>query len=365
MNPPPCRFREHISDLWLMLRRSRRRSIIGVAAALEWEDRDVAEGRWPGGTLTLVLGDIESSTERWEASPTEMAAAMEQFNVLVDELAGAHDGVREREQGEGDNFVIAFSGCSDALRFAVEVQRPSNGGPTGPRIGLHTGEVVTHADGSHGGPTIIRAARIRDAGHGGQVLLSNATAMLAADHLEECAGWSTSASTSSRGSAAPSASGSSVARDLQTDHPALRIAASAPPLPPSRHRGSSVVRRISASPRSAHRAGLRDDHRRRWMRRNPTRAAPPRRRRPAVGQDRLRRLGRGERSSGGRRRHRRHARYPHRQHTSPRRLPGRRDRRPACPSRPGQLRAPARGLCRADPRPGCPLLAAQGARHKP
>ena len=192
----------------------------------------MTDGQWPIGTLTLVLGDIESSTERWEASPTEMAAAMEQFTALVDDLVRAHDGVRAREQGEGDNFVVGFSRCSDALRFALEAQRRFNGGPTRPRIGLHTGEVVTHVDGSHGGPTIIRAARIRDAGHGGQVLLSNATSTLAADHLDDSSWLLDLGEHELKGLNRPERIWQLCHPDLQADHPALRTAVGTPrPLP--------------------------------------------------------------------------------------------------------------------------------------
>ena len=194
----------------------------------------MVEGQWPSGTVTLVLGDIESSTERWEASPTEMAAAMVRFKALVDELADAHDGVRAREQGEGDNFVLAFSRCSDALRFAVEVQRRSDAGLTRSRIGLHTGEVVTRPDGSHDGPTIIRAARIRDAGHGGQVLLSNAASMLAADHLEEASWLLDLGEHELKGLSRRERIWQLCHPDLQADHPALRLVAAAPPLLPPR-----------------------------------------------------------------------------------------------------------------------------------
>jgi class 3 adenylate cyclase len=42
-------------------------------------------------------------------------------------------------------------------------------------MGRHTGE-VTECDGDYFGPTVNRAARLMAAGHGGQVLVSAATA---------------------------------------------------------------------------------------------------------------------------------------------------------------------------------------------
>jgi class 3 adenylate cyclase len=50
------------------------------------------------------------------------------------------------------------------------------------RIGLHTGEPIRTAEG-YTGLDVIRGARIRDAGHGGQVLLSKSTAALIEDAL--------------------------------------------------------------------------------------------------------------------------------------------------------------------------------------
>jgi class 3 adenylate cyclase len=49
-------------------------------------------------------------------------------------------------------------------------------------IGLHTGEPIRTAEG-YTGLDVIRGARIRDAGHGGQALLSKATAALIEDAL--------------------------------------------------------------------------------------------------------------------------------------------------------------------------------------
>jgi predicted ATPase/DNA-binding CsgD family transcriptional regulator len=137
-------------------------------------------GALPSGTVTLVLGDVESSTERWEASAGDMAAAMKSLNATIDQLVAAHDGARPVEQGEGDSFVAAFRRAGDAVGFATALQSAS---PLPVRVGIHTGdsEVV---DGGYAGATIIRAARIRDAGNGGQVLLSQTTAALVADVVD-------------------------------------------------------------------------------------------------------------------------------------------------------------------------------------
>ena len=51
------------------------------------------------------------------------------------------------------------------------------------RIGLHTGEVQLRDDANYAGPTINRAARLRDLAHGGQTVLSGATEPLVVDRL--------------------------------------------------------------------------------------------------------------------------------------------------------------------------------------
>ena len=51
------------------------------------------------------------------------------------------------------------------------------------RIGLHTGEVQLRDAGNYIGPTINRTARLRDLGHGGQILLSGTTVALVVDML--------------------------------------------------------------------------------------------------------------------------------------------------------------------------------------
>jgi hypothetical protein len=86
------------------------------------------------------------------------------------------------EQGEGDSFVVAFARASDAVCCALELQRA----PLAPirlRIGVHTGEVQLRDEGNYIGPTINRTARVRDLGHGGQILLSGTTEALVVDML--------------------------------------------------------------------------------------------------------------------------------------------------------------------------------------
>ena len=150
------------------------------AATLNWSDLSVSE--LPTGTVTLLLADVEGSTQLWETQPEAMSAAVARLDRALTDLVAAHDGVRPVEQGEGDSFVIAFARASDAVACALELQRA----PLAPirlRIGVHTGEVRLRDEGNYIGPTINRTARLRDLAHGGQTVLSGVSGELVADQL--------------------------------------------------------------------------------------------------------------------------------------------------------------------------------------
>jgi predicted ATPase/class 3 adenylate cyclase len=147
---------------------------------LNWSDLGVSE--LPTGTVTLLLADVEGSTRLWETQPQEMTAAVARLDHTVSEVIATHQGVRPVEQGEGDSFVVAFTRASDAVACALALQLA----PLAPirlRIGVHTGEVQLRDEGNYIGPTMNRAARLRDLAHGGQAVCSGTTGDLVADRL--------------------------------------------------------------------------------------------------------------------------------------------------------------------------------------
>jgi len=133
-----------------------------------------AEQLLPTGTVTLLLADIEGSTRLWEARPDEMATALVTMDRMLDDLVPANNGVRPIEQGEGDSFVVAFARPSDAVSCALALQQAGLS-PIRLRIGVHTGEILLRDEGNYMGPTINRAARLRDLAHGGQTVVSGTT----------------------------------------------------------------------------------------------------------------------------------------------------------------------------------------------
>ena len=151
--------------------------------SLTWSELGMSE-LLPTGTVTLLLADVEGSTQLWETQPEQMTTALALLNRTVDEAIAGYGGVRPVEQGEGDSFVAAFARASDAVACALVLQRA----PLAPirlRIGVHTGEIQLRDEGNYAGPTINRAARIRDLAHGGQTVLSGATESMVVDRLPD------------------------------------------------------------------------------------------------------------------------------------------------------------------------------------
>ncbi|MGQ0464467.1 MAG: helix-turn-helix transcriptional regulator [Sporichthyaceae bacterium] len=145
--------------------------------------------RLPTGTVTFMLTDIEASTAAWESDREAMAAGVRRHYELIEEAVGAHRGVRPVEQGEGDSVVAVFTRATDAVRAACDLQlamerEPWPGGAAiAVRVALHTGEAQLRDEGNYMGRAVIRAARLRAVGHGGQILCSRATAEVVADDL--------------------------------------------------------------------------------------------------------------------------------------------------------------------------------------
>ena len=143
----------------------------------------------PTGTVAFLLTDVAGSTRLWEAEPEAMAVAMVRHYELLDAVISAHRGVRPEEQGEGDSVVAAFSRASDAVLAALDAQQALSAEtwptsrPLRIRMAVHAGEARLRGEVNYAGVAIIRAARLRAIGHGGQVLVSQAARDLALDLL--------------------------------------------------------------------------------------------------------------------------------------------------------------------------------------
>ena len=139
------------------------------------------------GTLVFLFSDIEGSTRlEQEFGTATYSALRERHRELLRAAFSGHGG---REQGtEGDSFFVVFATAADALAAALEAQRAvaaeiwPEGATVRVRMGLHAGEGSV-VGGSFVGLAINRAARIAHVAHGGQVLVSETTRLLARDGL--------------------------------------------------------------------------------------------------------------------------------------------------------------------------------------
>ena len=132
----------------------------------------IAMRELPTGTVTFLFTDIEGSTRLLHELGGSYADALAKHRWLLREALARHGGVEVDTQG--DAFFVAFSRATDALAAARAGQEALATGPIHVRMGLHTGEPLVAEEG-YVGIDVHRAARIMSAGHGGQVLLSQAT----------------------------------------------------------------------------------------------------------------------------------------------------------------------------------------------
>ena len=136
----------------------------------------------PTGTVTFLFTDIEGSTRLLAELGDGYAEVLAEHRRVLREAWLRCDGVEVDTQG--DAFFVAFGRASDAVAAAADAQVGLAGGPVRVRMGLHTGEPL-RTDEGYVGFDVHRAARIAAAGHGGQVLLSQATADLAGPEVRD------------------------------------------------------------------------------------------------------------------------------------------------------------------------------------
>jgi predicted ATPase/class 3 adenylate cyclase len=165
----------------------------------------------PTGMISFLFTDIEGSTQLWDQYPAAMGAVLSRHCAGLRAVLEAHRGVAFKWTGDG--YCAAFGDAMDALHAAIEIQQglcgpavaPPAGGvpqeeapltpergqggerrtqeaPLRVRVALHTGAAEAR-EGDYFGHALSRVARIVKAGHGGQVLLSQATTTSVQNHL--------------------------------------------------------------------------------------------------------------------------------------------------------------------------------------
>jgi WD40 repeat protein/class 3 adenylate cyclase len=137
------------------------------------------------GTVTFLFTDVEGSTRLLKQLRERYVQAHAEHQRILREAFAAHGG--EEVGTEGDAFFYVFSRARDAAEAAAAAQRAlaahpwPDGSEFRVRIGMHTGEPTVSDEGHYYGLGVHRTARIMAAGHGGQILVSQATASVLAD----------------------------------------------------------------------------------------------------------------------------------------------------------------------------------------
>jgi DNA-binding NarL/FixJ family response regulator/class 3 adenylate cyclase len=132
----------------------------------------------PHGTVTLVFTDVEGSTQLLQRLGDNYAHVLDDHRRLFREAVESGEGIIIDQRG--DEFFVVFSEAQLAADALVAAQRAFAGHewPGGVdlrvRMGMHTGEPNIR-DETYFGLDVHRAARICQAGSGGQILLSART----------------------------------------------------------------------------------------------------------------------------------------------------------------------------------------------
>ena len=147
----------------------------------------------PTGTVTFLFTDIEGSTHLAQEYPDALPDLIARHNAILQKSIEASHGYVF--QIIGDAFCAAFHTATDALHAALAAQQDLqqavwDPAPITVRMGIHTGAAqLSNIDDRFGGyrgyMTLACAQRVMSSAHGGQVLLSSASAELVRGQLPD------------------------------------------------------------------------------------------------------------------------------------------------------------------------------------
>src|SRR5215213_5162821 len=145
--------------------------------------------QFPAGTVTFLFTDIEQSTKGWERDAVAARVVVERHLALIRQGVAAHGGVHFKTVGDATQsaFATAPRGVAAALnaqRALLDEPRPSAEQRPRVRIALHAG-AAEPLNGDYLAACLNRLARLLDAAHGEQILLSSTVAGLAREPLPE------------------------------------------------------------------------------------------------------------------------------------------------------------------------------------
>jgi class 3 adenylate cyclase len=132
----------------------------------------------PSGVVTLMLTDIEGSTRLVQELGEDYQSVLEAVRKLIRDAVADHQGYEV--DSRADEFFAVFAEAGQGLAAAIDIQRAMQatewpeGHQVRVRIGLNSGSPAVTDTGYVGLPVNVMA-RVCNAGHGGQILLTAAS----------------------------------------------------------------------------------------------------------------------------------------------------------------------------------------------
>jgi predicted ATPase/class 3 adenylate cyclase len=179
--------------------------------------------------VTFLFTDIEGSTKLSQQYPDSMPGLLARHHEILNQAIQARNG--HVFQIIGDAFCAAFHSPTDALNAALEAQRYLQNEQWSPapikvRMGIHTGVAQLNSNSTQnpysGHTTLALTQRIMSAGHGGQILLTNATEVLLRGQLPKDVNLRDMGEHKFKDVFQPVRVFQVIAPDLQTEFPSLR-----------------------------------------------------------------------------------------------------------------------------------------------
>jgi DNA-binding NarL/FixJ family response regulator/class 3 adenylate cyclase len=148
---------------------------------------------FPTGTVTFLFADVEGSTRLARELGDQWQPVLADVRRLLRQAVSNAEG--HEVDSRGDELFAVFDDVAKASGAAVDAQRLISGHtwptPVRVRVGLHTGTAALGEDG-YVGIDVHRAFRIANAGHGGQIVVSetSATALTPGREFRDLGLWS-------------------------------------------------------------------------------------------------------------------------------------------------------------------------------
>jgi len=142
----------------------------------------------PSGTVSFLFTDVEGSTSLLcRLGAERYGKLLARHRALLRAAFAAERGYEV--DCEGDSFFVAFPTAGEAVSAATNAQQAlatehwPDGEAVWVRMGVHTGEPML-APPKYVGLDVHKAARVMQAGHGGQVLVSQETRGFLDQHFQ-------------------------------------------------------------------------------------------------------------------------------------------------------------------------------------